>query len=317
MESAAQQALAALVRTLLAEEPPALSAAVAEALDDTMLRKLRLASLAYTLGVSRFKRDFIASALVGDRQAAMVLRVIETLEAAKIDVVRLKGCAYVGDIYQEPGERPMGDMDLLVRLRDMQPAIDSLRGMGFATRSNKPFVFADTHHAVTLDGHGYSIDLHRHITQAGRTRIDLDAVWQRAQLAEHRLERYDEIVFHLAHMLRSELMVPPSSYIDLARLLRRIDNDRSGVLERCDAYRLGRGARAALATLDALANGQLSHRPGPYPMPSAREVLELTAMPRLRQILIKTMLVDGPRELVALARVTLQERGLHWRYYRL
>lgn len=317
MQSASGRALAGLVKSLLQESPEPLPESCAAALDDKQVRRLRLAPLAYRLGVPRFKFDFIQSALVGEKQGQMLAQVIESLRNAGIDVCRLKGCAYVGDIYCDPAERPMGDMDLLVRAHDMRRAIDVLVSMGFATRSEKPFVFADTHHAVTLDGHGYSVDLHRHITQARRTRIDLPAVWQRADLAQHRLERYDELAFHLAHMMRSELLVPMSAYIDLAKLLRRVDNDRAGVLRRCDAFRLGRGARAALAMMDALATGDLGFRAGLYPMPSASELLAGTRLGRSRQVAVKAMLVDGVRELVGLVYVTLRERGLRWRYYKL
>lgn len=316
MESAARRALATLVACLLQEPPLALPDAAADALDDRVVRRLRLGPVAYTLGVTRFKRDFIESALIGEKQGQMLARVLDTFRAAGIDVCRLKGCAYVGDIYTDPAERPMGDMDILVRPDDMVPAMEVLGTLGFAPRTSKPFVFAETHHAITLDGHGYSVDLHRNITQALRTRIDLPAVWRRADLEQHRLERYDEIAFHLAHMLRSEFLVPTSAYIDLARLLGRIDDDRAGVLRRCDAFRLGRGARAGLGILDALAAGDLGFRAGPYPMPSVQEILAGAPVPRLRQIAIKAMLVDGPLELFGLGYVTLRERGLHWGFYK-
>lgn len=317
MQSAAGHALAQLVKSLLQESPTPLPEACVAALDDMQVRRLRLAPLAFRLGAARYKRDFIRSALVAEKQGQMLKHVLETLTSANVDVCRLKGCAYVGDVYSDPAERPMGDMDLLVRARDMLRAIDVLTGIGFSARASKPFVFADTHHAVTLDGHGYSVDLHRNITQARRTRIDLPAVWKRADLGRHRLERYDELAFHLAHMMRSELLVPMSAYIDLAKLLRRIGDDRAGVLRRCDAFRLGRGARAALAMMDALAAGRLGFRAGPYPMPSAGELLVGAPLSRLRQVAIKSILVDGPRELFGLVYVTLSERGLRWRYYKL
>src|SRR5690554_3635309 len=130
MESAARRALATLVGCLLQEPALPLPGDAAEALDDRVVRRLRLGPMAYTLGVTRFKRDFIESALVGEKQGQMLARVLEALRAADIDVCRLKGCAYVGDIYSDPAERPMGDMDILVRTGDMASAMSVLGTLG-------------------------------------------------------------------------------------------------------------------------------------------------------------------------------------------
>ncbi len=304
------QALLEFVGWLLREDQKALPSSVQVELSIVRMREHRLASLAYRIDADRFRDDFIRDALAADLWKQGLDEVLEAFDRSGIQACRLKGCAYFLELYADPAERPMGDLDILVRPEQFSDAKKVLEDLGFTTRGDKNFTLAPSHHAVTLDRHPITVDLHRNMMQEGRSRINLAGIWDRADTGNHRPEALDEIVLHICHVIRSELMVPLVTFVDLSLLLRN-GPKRDAVLARCDAFRVGRGARIVLATLDLLSVGQ-GGRSAPYPFPSAEELVHLPQLPRVRQLLVKALLVEGPRELTALARTTLGERIRRW-----
>ncbi len=283
-----------------------------ETLDPKRVRQHRLASLAHQLGLPGYRDDFVHAALAAELWKQGLHEVLHAFDSAEIPTCRLKGSAYFLVLYNDPAERLMGDLDLLVPPERFGEATNILCRLGFAARTNKDFVFAPSHHALTFDRGPLTVDLHRNMMQERRSSIDLVGIWQRADLSNHRPHALDEIVLHICHMIRSELMVPLATFVDLALLLRQPGIKRSDVLARCDSFRVGRGARVVLAMHDLLATGK-GGRAVPYPLPSADELVCMPQLPRLRQLLSKVLLVDGPRELAGLAVTTFGERVRRWR----
>jgi hypothetical protein len=96
-----------------------------------------------------------------------------------IAFVALKGAALHASGIYAPGERPMADIDLLVRTADSQPAARLITSLGFreTARSWKDVVFEQTGapEPATLGEHstnGIKIELHSHV----RERLPLRAV---------------------------------------------------------------------------------------------------------------------------------------------
>lgn len=58
-------------------------------------------------------------------------RVLRALEAAGIPALVLKGAALAEAIYENPGVRPMCDLDVLVQEGDVPPALHVLRNLGY------------------------------------------------------------------------------------------------------------------------------------------------------------------------------------------
>lgn len=287
-------------------------AALARALPDALVRRHFLAPLAYQAGIERFRRDHVASALVAELRARSLREVAGALAGAGIPVALLKGVSYVGRIYAAPAERPMSDIDLLVPAAVHDRAARVLRRLGF-WRVGSPRQHSRLHHAVGYKRRGASIDLHRSIIQPWRSRVDVDALWRRAVPAtDHdlpglrRLAPVDELVIHLAHIARHELMVPAINYVDAARLLRRVDRD--AVRARARRFRLGRAADAALTMTDALAHGRAL---GCRVLPSVREVLAYRPVWRPLQCLRKALLVEGAPELAGLVAVGVYDGLAH------
>lgn len=286
---------------------------------DGLVRTQRLGPLTYCLGHERFRPDFVKNGIYAELRGKYLAEIIGTFSRESIRSCLLKGISYSSTIYDDPAERPMGDIDLMVPEQDVRRALVALKDIGFKLRPGKRVHRARTHHAVTLDRPPVSLDLHRSMVQPWRSSIDLDAVWRRMEPAAEqpagvfRLEAVDEIVFHLTHIARHELLAGPLAYIDLHRLFRRYGASREAVMKRASEYRLGRAATAVMARGDALAKGDYSLARERAVLPTPAEILFNRPISRRRQLLAKALLLEGPRELGGLLAVAAYERWpLNW-----
>ncbi|GAB4534260.1 MAG: hypothetical protein Tsb0020_49870 [Haliangiales bacterium] len=300
---------------------------------DALVRKHFLAPLAYRAGVERFRGDYIASSLLAELRARHLDEVSRALMDAGVAMAPIKGVAYLGRIYTDPAERPMSDIDLLVPPAQHARASEVLRRLGF-WRVGSPRQHSRLHHAVGYKRKGVSVDLHRSIVQPWRSRIDIGGLWRRAlplavdgsgarpaparggeqmpAAGLYRLDPVDELVVHLGHIARHELMVPAVNYIDAARLLATVE--LPAVYRRAGQFRVARGVRAALAMTHTLtgwprALAPLSARRTLQASP--REVLGYRTMWRPLQLVRKLSLVDGPAELVGLLAVGVYDGLAH------
>lgn len=87
------------------------------------------------------------------------------IQRAGVELLVLKGVPLAQELYDPPGLRPIGDIDLLVRRADREKAIAALAGEGYALpRGSLPLGFYFRHHFhVTLVRHrseGLPIELH-------------------------------------------------------------------------------------------------------------------------------------------------------------
>ena len=224
-----------------------------------------------------------------------------------IPVMLIKGIAAARLHYDEPGERPMRDIDLLVPSDAHREAADSLLAIGYsdAGPASERGAF---HHARTLKKTGAAIDLHRSIVQPIRRGAKIRGLWQRAIAAPSPLgsavlaQPTDEALITLAHIARHELAVRGLSYVDAARMLACIDR---GILEeRAREAKLWRGVRTAMKLTDALT---ANHSPARLAR-LHHAVLEQNDVGRSAQLYRKVMLVEGPLEAARLITGALLEK---------
>ena len=65
-------------------------------------------------------------------------RAIDALQATGTEVLVLKGAALIGSVYEDPGARPMGDVDLAVPPPRVGEAVRALQGAGFTAAGEDP-----------------------------------------------------------------------------------------------------------------------------------------------------------------------------------
>ena len=97
-------------------------------------------------------------------QLAAYRSVLDAMRQRGLPCVVLKGVDLSQRLYPEPGLRPFEDLDLLIRGRDVEPAIRTLRDLGYHLPSHQapPFMLRRFHFHVALHHpkHGTLIELH-------------------------------------------------------------------------------------------------------------------------------------------------------------
>lgn len=312
MTDAERRSLRTLVARLVRAEPATQAGAPSEvsaALAASVRRHL-LGPLAHRAGWPGFRGDHAAASIQADRRLAVTAEAVEALGRAGIRVILLKGIAYAGTLYPDPALRPMSDVDLLVEAARYRDAIDVLGRLGY-WHAGTPDQLSGPNHGFTLKRKDGAIDLHRHITHAGRTSIDLAAVWRDARpghvAGALRAAAAHEYLIHVAHMARHELAVPAVNLVDAALLREAARGDEVEALAR--RWRVARGRRAVGRVLADL-GGQRSDS---GVLPDADEILEGRRPGRALQVVRKLALTDDLRGVAALVSATVRGRLEHLR----
>jgi hypothetical protein len=149
------------------------------------------------------------------------------LQSAGIEVVLLKGAAYLGTLYPAY-DRPMVDVDVLVRESDREAARSVLRSLGYESfdpPSTWRYSFADHYNwAFTAEGRPV-IEVHTRFCARGMFDIDYGTVFDRAvprQTADGRSVRTlsaEDALLHMAVHLVKDAYVHGERLLNDARLL--------------------------------------------------------------------------------------------------
>lgn len=273
-----------------------------------MVKANHLGPIAYRRGVRELRAEYAASTIMADRRARTLREVVRAFGKVGIDVALMKGISFVGNVYPDPAERPMHDIDLLVRPTQLPEAIAAILGLGFV-RVGFERKLSDYYHAVVFCRGDMMVELHRHIMQRYRTRMPIAELWQRARPDDQgtgalRLDRVDELLLCILHIARHELAIPAINYVDVRRLWNRLDAaQRETLATRARAYRISRSIDAVLAMTELLASGDRGAPeigPGSTILPATDAVLVGARPERLRQIAQKLFLTEGGRERLGL-----------------
>lgn len=120
-------------------------------------------------------RDAPAQAARHDAQRATFARLREDLPDGSW--LGIKGIGYARRLYPQAADRPMDDVDLLLRPGVLDAQRRGLPARGFAPRAGSSAwecSFVDTRNGVV-------VDLYRAFTQPQRVAIDYDELWQHAE----------------------------------------------------------------------------------------------------------------------------------------
>lgn len=132
----------------------------------------------------RLTAAFVRQWATNERLARELRELAQAFDAAAIPFILLKGLhfalAYGGGLER----RGMADLDVLVRRRDVDPALSLLERLGYRRRARFWLGAGLTSmftHACELDRGGIPLDLHWTLVRHPSYRIDADDVWQRRQ----------------------------------------------------------------------------------------------------------------------------------------
>lgn len=293
------------------------------------VREHMLGPLAHYAGALQCRQDATANALLWDVRLAHLREIVALFASRGIRTAPLKGMAYALSTYPDPALRPMSDIDVLVESEAFDACCALLEENGFVHASGA-HQRATTHHAMTYKrtgggrGWGVAVDLHRHITHAGRVNLSADEWWRRAQDGGDtgwRLDPVDALLIHIAHMSRHEFFVPLVNYVDGALLAQRW-SQHGEIGELAFVRAAAKQARMErmfsvwhYATYALLGRTRLEDFRSPLGRMSTPSVDQLVGYvpPRWRQIAGKVALCQGPRELAALGKSVLFSTAMRWR----
>lgn len=189
---------------------------------------------------------------------------LHALYAAEIPVIVLKGAYLASAIYDDPAQRVMTDIDLLVPETQITEAQECLRVLGYTT--DVPFepepYLASKHHLPAFHKVGAvaAVELHWNITVPGRSwSIHVDELWRRAvpfQIAGTQALRLcleDGLLYLCYHATYHHLLelfwhgIGPVCDVD--RMIRRFASelDWNVIVERAQAWQWSRGGYLQLS----------------------------------------------------------------------
>lgn len=167
------------------------------------------------------------------------IEVLKTLADDQLPVIALKGLSLAKSVYGDIALRPMNDIDLMVKERDLVRAGRILLAHGYRQGSPAWESLAKAYHHLPLftNKSGTKLELHWNIvTPDSPIRVDLDGLWERAcplkvdHVEVRALSPEDSLLhlcIHACFHLRTGLDLIP--FCDLAGLIRtsadRIDWD--------------------------------------------------------------------------------------------
>ena len=180
-----------------------------------------------------------------------------------VEVIPLKGIWLSETLYDEPSQRFMVDIDLLVRRSDVKRAQKLLNKLGY----NSAQIDTDNQFAYDAKfsraGDSFFIELHWNVESHISDRLaipDIEAIWRDttpASLLQHPVQALsnEALVTQLVqHILHHQFATPLRSYIDIALLLRnRADQlDPEKLAQAASTWKTGRSVLFVLNMISTL-----------------------------------------------------------------
>lgn len=148
---------------------------------------------------------------------------VSLLERARIASLPIKGALLARQLYENPAERPLVDVDLLVRRRDFRKVVRIARDHGF------PLVW-DSKQLGNVNVHvnGIAVDVACTLGPPGTSKLDVDTLLRRATRTDAvlgfphwQIELHDHVLVVTIDAFKDKLSSKPSSREDLLRLVRQ------------------------------------------------------------------------------------------------
>jgi hypothetical protein len=211
----------------------------------------------------------------------------------KVPFVLLKGAAYMVDLYRDPAERALTDVDLLIHPEDVSRTARLLTGAGYAGAVG-PHYPEDRRFEMRRPGAARcGFEFHWWLGLPLRLRFDQEALWRRSEpcalegVASLRLEAHDALLYHVGHLADHYFGPSLKWIIDLREMLRRWRIEPGPLLKRAASWRVRTALHLALTHLEKV-----------FPGAAPPGLLDGSAPGPLRRSLLRRHLSDGPAEML-------------------
>jgi hypothetical protein len=136
---------------------------------------------------TRLRQLAALSAMQSLHLEQVLLATLDRLSLARVEAVLLKGAGLAYTVYDSFADRPMGDLDLLLRAEDAERAWSLLRTEGWTWPEDRwpgEFYFAHQHLPPLIQDQGgvARLEIHRDVLPANEGfRLPVETVWARAR----------------------------------------------------------------------------------------------------------------------------------------
>lgn len=251
--------------------------------------------------VSELRRDYVHTTLRNRNLHRTLAVILAALHDAAIPIMLLKGAALAFAVYDDPGLRPMSDLDLLIRRADVEAAVAALAGVGYRVHMAEPDPLAErlaSENELVLVGPeaAYAlVELHWNLFDAPHYQrvVDANWLWQTAlpvTVADQGaliLGPEAQILHLCGHMALhhegAQAFGNPASKLlwlaDIAEVIHRYGDgiDWERLLQKAHMFDLVRSVQLGLGRVDAL-------WPGSVPAEPLARVQAMAASPAEQQI---------------------------------
>jgi len=224
------------------------------------LRQLRLAPRAYLIlrrsGTIDYLPEKYQNALkatydenLGHNIAcsSLLIRLVTMLGSEGIEVALLKGIAYIHDCYSDPGERVVGDIDLLIREEKVDAALSILAKHGFKINPTWASRHPGHHHIVPIcDESGITFEIHHNLAPVlAPVAVSNQLLWKdvrpcKSLLGSYLLHPIDALIHSSIHlMVNSSIAQQLYQLVDIHQLIRthfKTKESVSALLQRAKAF---------------------------------------------------------------------------------
>ena len=179
---------------------------------------------------SSWRGLFLGALVQAVQRRHQLADILAAFAEVPIDVIVLKGSWLSETVYDDPAQRTMSDIDLLIRASDRDACHACLRTLGYAARTDtlhNRFAYDQSYvHPV----HRKPVELHWHVASdmaSGTPKPDIEAIWQNTSPAiccgqpVRALSPADQLAHLVHHTLHHLFAMPLRGYVDLALLLRK------------------------------------------------------------------------------------------------
>jgi len=158
--------------------------------------------------------------------------VVSIVAVSGAALIPLKGAHLAIHVYEDPGLRPMSDLDLLIREDDLQAVRQALLDTGYE-ETTSDIEYLEHHHLGPLSKRGrVEVELHRGIAPLDAPfKVDIAGLWTRADGAPAgttaRQMAPDDLLLHLCThtAFNDELRVGLLAYCDIDATVRRYSGE--------------------------------------------------------------------------------------------
>ena len=155
-------------------------------------------------------------------------RVVHVLSRRGVRPLLLKGSALRERVYDDPTERSMGDLDLLVTHEEIEPSMAALREAGYASASAEvldAYRLRHFHHLLTHP-RGFVVELHWALTEPG-SRVPLNekqflaraSTSSRANSAPVRVPSAEDLLLHVVSQNEEDAFGLLRRIVDVDRIV--------------------------------------------------------------------------------------------------